>query len=85
MGYRRKVREANKAKQRRKNQVRKELYNSFNRQCLKKLSYHSEKKVISKIGEAAAEGRTNLRYYLCPFCEFWHISHKAMEGQKFIS
>lgn len=85
MGYRRRVHDAKRAYKRRKKTIKIEEYSSVNCQCLKKVPYHSEKKVISKIKEIAEEGRLNLRYYLCPFCECYHISHKAIGNQKFIS
>lgn len=86
MGYRRKILEARRINRDRKKYIPKDIdYVSANRQCLRKTAYSSERKVIEKINEIAEEGRRCLRYYQCPFCELWHISHKALEGQKFIS
>lgn len=86
MGYRRKILEARKKSRDRKKHLAKDVdYVAVSRQCLKKLAYPTEKKVIDKINEIAEEGRKSLRYYQCPFCELWHISHKKLEHQQFIS
>ena len=85
MGYRRKILEARKKSRDRKKHIKDVDYIAANRQCLKKIAYPSEKKVTEKINEIAEEGRRSLRYYQCPFCDLWHISHHALEGQKFIS
>ena len=86
MGYRRKILEARRRSRNRKRYLDKEIdYSTAHRQCLKKIAYHSERKVIEKINEIAEEGRRSLRYYQCPICDLFHISHKALEWQKFVS
>lgn len=85
MGYRRKLLETKKLSKSRIKHIEITDYRSVNRQCLKKNAYGSEKIVTAKITEIAEEGRTGLRYYLCPLCDFYHISHKAYEGQEFVS
>jgi hypothetical protein len=86
MGYRRKILEARKIGRSREKYIPKEVhYVVAKRQCLKKMAYPSEKVVLLKISEIANAGRCSLRYYQCPFCELYHISHKATAGQKFVS
>lgn len=86
MGYRRKILEARKRSRNRKKHLAKDVdYIAVTRQCLKKLAYPTEKKVIAKINEIAEEGRKSLRYYQCPFCELWHISSHKIKDQEFIS
>lgn len=85
MGYRRKVLEGRRIEKRRKFLIKTEDYRAASRQCLKKSAYPSEKKIIAKINEIAEMGRRSLRYYQCPFCNLWHISHKIKDGQKFVS
>jgi hypothetical protein len=85
MGYKRKLTEARKRRKSWKKRVKDANFSQANRQCLKKVSYASEKIVIQKINDIAEEGRRHLRCYQCPFCELWHISSKARDGQEFIS
>jgi hypothetical protein len=60
-------------------------FGSANSQCFKKSAYPTERRVIAKINSIAEEGRRGLRYYLCPLCRCYHISHKKIASQKFIS
>lgn len=86
MGYKRKILEAKRvSRKRKKNTYKDVLYTAVARQCLNKTVYSTEKKIIDKISEIAAEGRTSLRYYMCPFCKFWHITHKKFGNQEFVS
>lgn len=85
MGYRRKLLAARVMRKRRKKLVTNEDYVAVKRQCLNKIPYPSEKAVLVKINEIADEGRGGLRYYECPYCLLYHISHKAYEGQHFVS
>jgi hypothetical protein len=86
MGYKRKILEARKISRKRKHFVIPTVrYSALRRQCLTKVAYPTEKAVIDKIGVIAEEGRRSLRYYMCPFCKLWHLTHKANDGQKFVS
>lgn len=86
MSYRRKILEARKIGKHREKYIPKDVnYLVAKRQCLKKVAYHSEKNVLTKINEIAEAGRRGLRYYKCPFCELYHISHKALAHQKYVS
>lgn len=86
MGYKRKILEARRvSKKRKKNTYKDVQYAAVARQCLNKTVYSTEKKVIEKISDIAEEGRRNLRYYQCPFCDFWHITHKKFGNQEFVS
>lgn len=86
MSYRRKILEAKKINRNRRKFIPPDIgYSSVNRQCLKKMGYASERQVLAKINAIAEEGRRRLRYYECPLCELYHISHKAMGNQVFVS
>lgn len=85
MSYRRKILEAKKIDRARKKNTKSENYVSANRQCLNKVAYATEKRALMKIGIIAEEGRKSLRYYQCPFCDLYHLSHKALPWQTFVS
>lgn len=85
MSYRRKILEGKKISRNRKKLLELEDYVAVKRQCLRKMAYPTEKGVLLKINRIADEGRNRLRYYQCPYCNLYHISHKALAGQKFVS
>lgn len=85
MGYRRKIFDAKKRSRSRKKYIKREEYAAANRQCLHKVAYSSERKIIEKINLIAEQGRRGLRYYQCPFCDLFHISSHKIRDQEFIS